>query len=71
MLPKKCYKKSSYKKCCCDNPLYTQPTRELEEYKNQNVNGYNGGVGNVLTNGYGIVYGPKTPNVYVVTNNFF
>jgi hypothetical protein len=66
-----CYKKSSYKKKCCDNPWYTQPTRDLVEYKNQDVNGYNAGVGNVLTNGYGIVYGAKTPNVYVVTNNFF
>jgi hypothetical protein len=66
-----CNKKSSYKKKCCDNPWYTQPTRDLVEYKNQDVNGYNAGVGNVLTNGYGIVYGAKTPNVYVVTNNFF
>jgi len=66
----KCYKKSSHKKCC-DNPWYTQPTRDLVEYRNQDVNGYNAGVGNVLTQGYGIVYGAKTPNVYVVTNNFF
>jgi hypothetical protein len=65
-----CYKKSNYKKCC-DNPWYTQPTRDLVEYKNQDVNGYNAGVGNVLTKGYGIVYGARTPNVYVVTNNFF
>jgi hypothetical protein len=65
-----CYKKSSRKKCC-DNPWYTQPTRDLVEYKNQDVNGYNAGVGNVLTKGYGIVYGARTPNVYVVTNNFF
>jgi len=66
----KCYKKSSHKKCC-DNPWYTQPTKDLVEYRNQDVNGYNAGVGNVLTQGYGIVYGAKTPNVYVVTNNFF
>jgi hypothetical protein len=66
----KCYKKSSHKKCC-DNPWYTKPTSELIEYRNKDVNGYNPGVGNVLTNGYGIVYGAKTPNVYVVTNNFF
>jgi len=65
-----CYKKSGQKKCC-DNPWYTQPTSDLVEYKNLDVNGYNAGVGNVLTNGYGIVYGAKTPNVYVVTNNFF
>ena len=65
-----CYKKSGQKKCC-DNPWYTQPTKDLVEYKNQDVNGYNAGVGNVLTKGYGIVYGAKTPNVYVVTNNFF
>jgi hypothetical protein len=44
---------------------------EYPEYKNQDVNGYNAGVGNVLTKGYGIVYGATTPNVYVVTNNFF
>jgi len=66
----KCYKKSSHKKCC-DNPWYTRPTSDLVEYRNQDVNGYNAGVGNVLTQGYGIVYGAKTPNVYVVTNNFF
>ena len=66
----KCYKKSSHKKCC-DNPWYTQPTSDLVEYRNQDVNGYNAGVGNVLTQGYGIIYGAKTPNVYVVTNNFF
>ena len=66
----RCYKKSSHKKCC-DNPWYTQPTKDLVEYKNQDVNGYNAGVGNVLTKGYGIVYGATTPNVYVVTNNFF
>ncbi len=65
----KCYPKSSYKKCC-DNPWYTQPTKDLVEYRNQDVNGYNAGVGNVLTKGYGIVYGATTPNVYVVTNNF-
>jgi len=65
-----CYKNASHKKCC-DNPWYTQPTRDLVEYRNQDVNGYNAGVGNVLTQGYGIVYGAKTPNVYVVTNNFF
>jgi hypothetical protein len=65
-----CYKKSGQKKCC-DNPWYTQPTNDLVEYKNQDVNGSNAGIGNVLTNGYGIVYGVKTPNVYVVTNNFF
>jgi hypothetical protein len=67
---KLCYKKSGHKKCC-DNPWYTQPTSELVEYKNLDVNGSNAGIGNVLTNGYGIVYGVKTPNVYVVTNNFF
>ncbi len=67
---KLCYKKSGHKKCC-DNPWYTQPTSKLEEYNNQDVNGSNAGLGNVLTNGYGIIYGVKTPNVYVVTNNFF
>ncbi len=66
-----CNKKKSGHKKCCDNPWYTQPTSDLVEYKNFDVNGYNAGVGNVLTNGYGIVYGAKTPNVYVVTNNFF
>jgi len=65
-----CYKKTETKKCCY-NPWYTQPTKDLVEYKNQDVNGYNAGVGNVLTQGYGIVYGARTPNVYVVTNNFF
>jgi hypothetical protein len=65
-----CYKKSGHKKCC-DNPWYTQPTGDLVEYRNQDVNGYNAGVGNVLTKGYGIVYGARTPNVYVVTNNFY
>ena len=65
-----CYKRTGQKKCC-DNPWYTQPSKDLVEYKNQDVNGYNAGVGNVLTQGYGIVYGAKYPNVYVVTNNFF
>jgi hypothetical protein len=65
-----CYKNAGHKKCC-DNPWYTRPTSDLVEYRNQNVNGYDAGVGNVLTQGYGIVYGAKTPNVYVVTNNFF
>jgi hypothetical protein len=66
-----CYKRPETKKKCCYNPWYTQPTKDLVEYKNQDVNGYNAGVGNILTQGYGIVYGAKTPNVYVVTNNFF
>ena len=66
----KCYKKPNHKKCC-DNPWYTQPTKDLVEYRNQDVNGYTAGVGNVLTQGYGIIYGVSTPNVYVVTNNFF
>jgi len=65
-----CYKKSSQKKCC-DNPWYTQPNNQQVEVKNHDVNGSNASVGNILTNGYGIVYGAKTPNVYVVTNNFF
>ena len=75
---KSSYKKSSYKKYnykksnCCNNPWYTNTPQELAEYDNlNNVNGNTAGTGNVLTNGYGVVYGLKTPNVYNVTNNFF
>ena len=70
---KSSYKKSNYKKSnCCNNPWYTNTPEELAEYDNlNNVNGNTAGTGNVLTNGYGVVYGFKTPNVYNVTNNFF
>lgn len=70
---KSCHKKSHYKKSnCCNNPWYTNTPQELEEYDNlNNVNGSTSGTGNVLTNGYGIVYGLRTPNVYNVTTNFF
>lgn len=70
---KSSYKKYNYKKSnCCNNPWYTNTPQELAEHYNLNdVNGNTAGTGNVLTNGYGIVYGLKTPNVYNVTNNFF
>ena len=71
---KSCYKKKSCQKknnCCCNNPWYTNTPEVLAEYNNiNNVSGNTAGTGNVLTKGYGIVYGLVTPNVYMVTNNF-
>ena len=51
--------------------LIYQGITDVPDYNLNNVNGNTAGTGNVLTNGYGVVYGLKTPNVYSVTNNFF
>ena len=65
-----CEKRWDYKtKCCLDNPYYNLTNAQIELLNNlnrQNVGPNTSSPGNVLSQGYGIIPGVPTRNIYNV-----